>query len=49
MKSMPNLTKKILLGISLLVVTGLLALATALADRPLSKDDLTLLALRRVN
>ncbi len=45
MKSTPNLTKKIVLGISLLVVTGLLSLATALADRPLSKDDLTLLLL----
>jgi hypothetical protein len=45
MKSTPSLTKKILLGISLVVVTGLLGLATAVADHPLSKDDLTLLLL----
>jgi len=45
MKSNSDLTKKVLLGISLLLVTGLLGLATAVADHPLSKDDLTLLLL----
>lgn len=45
MKPTSNFTKKVLLGISLLLVTGLLGLVTALADRPLSKDDLTLLLL----
>lgn len=45
MKSMDNLRKKIVVGFSLLVVICLLGLATAPADQPLSKDDITLLLL----
>jgi thiol-disulfide isomerase/thioredoxin len=45
MKSTSYLTKKVVLGIALLVLAGLLGLATALAEQPLSKDDITLLLL----
>jgi hypothetical protein len=45
MKSNSNLTKKVMLGIALLGVIGLLGLATAGAERPLSKDDVSLLLL----
>ncbi|HMD83533.1 MAG TPA: hypothetical protein VKO18_02390 [Terriglobia bacterium] len=44
MKSNSNLAKKILVGVALLMVAGLLSLATA-ADLPLSQDDITLLLL----
>ena len=39
----PNLAKKLLVGMSLLVMAGLLAFAAAPTERPLSKDDITLL------
>ena len=45
MKSNSNLGKKIVVGLALLVLAGLLGLATAPADQPLSKDDITLLLL----
>ena len=45
MKSNSNLGKKIVVGVALLVLAGLLSLATAPADQPLSKDDITLLLL----
>jgi len=45
MKSNSDLAKKVLLGIALLGVMGLLGLATARAETPLSKDDVTLLLL----
>jgi hypothetical protein len=43
----PNFSprKKILVGVALLMAAGLLSLATAPADQPLSKDDVTLLLL----
>jgi hypothetical protein len=45
MKSKSNFAKKILVGVALLMAAGLLTLATAPADQPLSKDDITLLLL----
>ncbi|MGO8788941.1 MAG: hypothetical protein ACLQVL_16370 [Terriglobia bacterium] len=45
MKRDSNLGKKILAGVALLVLAGLLGSATAPADQPLSKDDVTLLLL----
>ena len=45
MKSNSNLGKKIVVGVALLIAAGLLCLATAPADQPLSKDDITLLLL----
>jgi hypothetical protein len=45
MKSKSNLGKKIVAGVALLLMAGLLSLATAPADQPLSKDDITLLLL----
>ena len=45
MKSNSNLGKKIVVGVALLMLAGLLSLATAPADQPLSKDDITLLLL----
>lgn len=45
MKPTSNVTKKVVLGIALVMLAGLLGLATALADQPLSKEDLTLLLL----
>ncbi|MGA2985046.1 MAG: hypothetical protein ABSG32_14635 [Terriglobia bacterium] len=45
MKSSSNLGKKIVVGIALLMMAGLLGLVTAPADQPLSKDDITLLLL----
>ena len=45
MKSNSTLAKKVLLGIALLGIIGLLGLATARAERPLSKDDVSLLLL----
>jgi ribosomal protein L12E/L44/L45/RPP1/RPP2 len=40
-----KVTKKVVLGIALMMLAGWLGLATALADQPLSKDDVTLLLL----
>lgn len=45
MKSNSNLAKKIVVGTALLMMAGLLSLATAPADQPLSTDDITLLLL----
>jgi len=45
MKSNSNLAKKVLVGVALLIVAGLLSLATVAADQPLSQDDITLLLL----
>jgi thiol-disulfide isomerase/thioredoxin len=45
MESTTNLMKKLVLAVILLTFAGLLGLATALADQPLSKDDVTLLLL----
>jgi len=45
MKSNSNLGKKMVVGVALLMLAGLLSLATAPADQPLSKDDITLLLL----
>jgi hypothetical protein len=45
MKSTSNVTKKVVLGIAMVMLAGLLGLATALADQPLSKEDITLLLL----
>jgi chemotaxis protein histidine kinase CheA len=45
MKSNSDFAKKVVLGIALLGVIGLLGLATARAEQPLSKDDVTLLLL----
>ena len=45
MKSKSSLAKKVLLGIALLGIIGLLGLGTARAERPLSKDDVSLLLL----
>jgi hypothetical protein len=45
MKSNSRLRKKIVVGVALLTMAGLLSLATAPADQPLSKDDITLLLL----
>ncbi len=45
MKSNSTLTKKVAFGIFLLIVAGLVSLAAAPADAPLSKDDVTLLLL----
>jgi ribosomal protein L12E/L44/L45/RPP1/RPP2 len=45
MKSNSNLAKKIVVGVALLMMAGLLNLATAPAGQPLSKDDITLLLL----
>jgi hypothetical protein len=45
MKSNSNLGKKIVVGVALLMMAGWLSLATAPADQPLSKDDITLLLL----
>src|SRR5208283_1047715 len=45
MKSDSTLVKKIVLGVLLLVLAGLISLASAPADSPLSKDDITLLLL----
>ena len=45
MKSNSSLGKKIVVGMALLMMAGLLSLATAPADQPLSKDDITLLLL----
>lgn len=45
MKSRSDLTKDIVAGIALLIFTGLLGLATARADQPLSKDEITVLIL----
>ena len=45
MKSNTTLGKRIVMGAALLVLAGLVTLATAPADQPLSKDDITLLLL----
>jgi hypothetical protein len=45
MKSKSSLAKKVLLGIALLGIISLLGLGTARAERPLSKDDVSLLLL----
>ena len=45
MKSNSTLGKKMMMGAALLVLAGLVSLATAPADQPLSKDDITLLLL----
>jgi hypothetical protein len=45
MKSKSSLAKKVVLGIALLGIIGLLGLGTARAERPLSKDDVSLLLL----
>ena len=45
MKSSSRLGKKIVMGVALLVLAGWLSLATAPAEAPLSKDDITLLLL----
>jgi hypothetical protein len=45
MKSDYKLTKKIVMGVVLLVLAGLISLANAPADSPLTKDDITLLLL----
>ncbi|HXW15514.1 MAG TPA: hypothetical protein VEN79_13480 [Terriglobia bacterium] len=45
MKSNSSLSKRIVIGVALLVLAGLVGLATAPADTPLSKDDVTLLLL----
>jgi hypothetical protein len=45
MKSKSSLAKRIVWGIALLTLAGLLSLATAPAEQPLSKDDITLLLL----
>jgi hypothetical protein len=45
MKSTANLSSNVLVGIALLMLTGMLGLARALADQPLSKDDITVLLL----
>jgi hypothetical protein len=45
MKSNSDLAKKVMLGIAVLGVIGLLGLATTRAEQPLSKDDITLLLL----
>jgi len=45
MKSDSTLGKKIVMGVVLLVLAGLVSLAAAPADAPLSKDDVTLLLL----
>ena len=45
MKSNSTLAKKIVMGGILLVLAGLVSLAAAPSDRPLSKDDVTLLLL----
>src|ERR1035441_5989260 len=45
MKSNSTLTKKIVMGGIVLVLAGLVSLAAAPSDRPLSKDDVTLLLL----
>lgn len=45
MESTSNVTKRLGVEIGLVMFAGLLGLATALADQPLSKDDITLLLL----
>src|SRR5271166_672842 len=45
MKSKSNLWKKIVVGAALLIMAALLSPATAPADQPLAKDDITLLLL----
>ena len=45
MKTDSNLGKKVVVGLALLILAGLLGLATAPAEQPLSKDDITLLLL----
>ena len=45
MNSNTTLGKRIVMGAALLVLAGLVSLATAPADQPLSKDDITLLLL----
>jgi hypothetical protein len=45
MKSNPNVARKIVLGVALVVLASLMSMATAPADSPLSKDDITLLLL----
>src|ERR1017187_8705744 len=45
MKSNSTLAKKIVTGSILLLLAGLVTLAAAPSDRPLSKDDVTLLLL----
>src|SRR5208337_391559 len=45
MKPNSNPAKKILVGVALLIVAGLLCLASAGADQPLSQDDIVLLLL----
>jgi len=45
MKSKSNFGKKIVMGAALLMMAGWLSVATAPADQPLSKDDITLLLL----
>jgi thiol-disulfide isomerase/thioredoxin len=45
MKSNSTLAKKILMGVALLVLAGLVTLAKPPADTPMSKDDITLLLL----
>ncbi len=45
MKPNSNLGKKIVMAAALLVLAGLVSLATAPADQPLSKEDVTLLLL----
>jgi hypothetical protein len=45
MKAKSILSKNFVLGIALLMMAGLLSLATAPAEQPLSKDDITLLLL----
>ncbi len=45
MKSSSRLGKKIVMGVALLALAGWLSLATAPAEAPLSKDDVTLLLL----
>jgi hypothetical protein len=45
MKSNSNLAKKIVVGVALLMMAGLLSWAAAPADQPLSQDDITLLLL----
>ena len=45
MKLNSSLVKKIVVGVALVAMAGWLSLATAPADQPLSKDDITLLLL----
>jgi thiol-disulfide isomerase/thioredoxin len=45
MKPNPTLAKKIVAGVALLMLAGWLSVATAPAEQPLSKDDITLLLL----